>query len=220
MTSRVLASVDRVEQLEADLETAMAALESDKQRGFVRAFTACGVAAEAVRMAGYSIADVRKQVRRLKGDPNVKAAIKIATELRERTSTLDKIEAAQFIEQMMQVRIEDLLIFDENTGTVPIGVRDWSTLTTAQQQRVKRLEAHTRRSAKGYAAHVVKIIVELVPWQELFDRLAKLRDWNVDHRVSVDVTAVRTIPVGGRAESAEAREAAQSYMDRLEASLD
>lgn len=198
MTSAVVPATEQpteAEKLEAELEAALKPL-TDLQRAFVTEFAARGDAVEAAKAAGYSAKSADDLALRLRRNAKVAHALRCAVALRESTADLSQEKSLAFLEAMLAVRLEDLVLVNAN-GT-PIGVRDLATLGAGQTARIKRLTAVVRRSAGGERAHLVTINIELIDALSVLDRIAKLRGWTSDSpNVAVNVaTASGDVHVG------------------------
>jgi len=162
-----------IEARKRDFERALAALTEPQQR-VVQAYLKLGHRRAAVAAAGY--ARTSYEATRLWRNPSVLAAIEAGVALRSADAKpITKEALIQRLEAMLEVRREDLLLFNEDGK--PIGVKDLASLPAATQAAIKTLRAKVRRSARGERAHIVDLELELVDPLRVAELLARVHGW-------------------------------------------
>ena len=155
---------------------------TDPQRRYVESLLAGGDPRAAIAEAGLTSTHA---LERMRSNPKVVAAIKAGRKLREANATLQREDAEALLEQMLAVRLEDLLVLNEKG--IPIDTRDWSTLPTAMQRAVKSMRCTTERTKLAKHAKLVRIDVELLNPHETLKLLANLRGWAAPDGPTIDL---------------------------------
>lgn len=188
------ARVDEPSNLRKEYETRLAAI-SPQQAEWVRHFLASGDARGAAELALYSRPE--SEVRRLRGSAPVMAAVRAGVALRETAGELTRDGALGFLEKALATTLEQLFVLNDHGQ--PIAVRDFGTLSAAQQRAVKSLKATVHKSAKGERAHLVKLDCEFYSAIEIINTIARLRGWTADSPyVSLHVESMKDMYAGVR----------------------
>lgn len=144
---------------------------TEQQAKYVANLLASGDPRAAAQEAGFG--SVKDAVRRLRSNALVRRAVELGRQLREQESPLPRDGMIKLLEQMLAVRLEDLLVLSPQG--IPIDAKDWSALPLAAHRAVKRISATTDRTALGDRAKLVRINVEMWNPVEHMRLLAQLR---------------------------------------------